>query len=203
MNALLHSSHLSKRVCVNSMFGKSLMISIPFTILSSCSYAPSHTVFCDEKKKKDQNSINDSNSKDPFEMIKEAFTSKVDLDHIATTIGTHVQQSVDSGVPTHISYGFICGYSSGYALKKVGKVAGILFGLGFITLQSLQYTGYIEIDHNQLKKDVEKALDLDKHGTLNGSDAKVGFDKILEVLQYNVPGTGGFVAGFLGGLRSG
>ena len=78
-----------------------------------------------------------------------------------------------------------------------------MFGLGFITLQSLQYSGYIEIDHTQLKKDVERALDLDKNGKLDGSDGKVGLDKVLEVLQYNVPGTGGFVAGFLGGLRSG
>lgn len=205
MISLLQTSRLLKRTTFNSTFGNSLIVSIPFTILS-CSWSlPTVTAYCDEKKNKDQ--INDKNNtknpKDIYEMIKVAVTSNVDLDNLATSMGTRVQHAIDSGIPTHISYGFICGYSSGYALKKVGKIAGVVFGLGFVTLQSLQYSGYIEIDHTQLKKDVERALDLDKNGKLDGSDGKVGLDKVLEVLQYNVPGTGGFVAGFLGGLRSG
>lgn len=183
-----------------------MIVSIPFFTILSCWSLPTVTAFCDEKKQKDPILNDKNNTKDPkdiYEMIKAAVTSNVDLDTLAASMGTHVQHAIDSGVPTHISYGFICGYSSGYALKKVGKVAGIVFGLGFITLQSLQYSGYIEIDHTQLKKDVERALDLDKNGKLDGSDGKVGLDKVLQVLQYNVPGTGGFVAGFLGGLRSG
>jgi hypothetical protein len=47
---------------------------------------------------------------------------------IASVAGEKVQEAVDSGVPTQLSYGFVCGYCSGYALKKAGKVAAIVFG---------------------------------------------------------------------------
>jgi uncharacterized membrane protein (Fun14 family) len=46
---------------------------------------------------------------------------------IHTTI-LKVQAAVDSGVPTQLSYGFISGYCSGFALKKVGKVTAAVFG---------------------------------------------------------------------------
>lgn len=39
-----------------------------------------------------------------------------------------MQAAVETGIPMHLSYGFICGYCSGYTLKKVGKVAAGIFG---------------------------------------------------------------------------
>lgn len=47
---------------------------------------------------------------------------------VATTIGEKVQTAVDTGIPTQLSYGFVCGYASGYALKKVGRVGAIIGG---------------------------------------------------------------------------
>jgi FUN14 domain-containing protein 1 len=76
-------------------------------------------------------------------------------------------------------------------------------GMGFVTLQTLQYSGYIQVDHRKLRTDVEKMLDLDKDGTIDHKDATVVYNKLLTILQYNMPGGGGFVAGFVGGLRSG
>jgi hypothetical protein len=49
-------------------------------------------------------------------------------DQLASTTGGKLQEAVDSGVPTQVSYGFVCGYCSGYAAKKAGKVAAIVFG---------------------------------------------------------------------------
>jgi hypothetical protein len=76
-------------------------------------------------------------------------------------------------------------------------------GMGFVALQTLQYSGYIQVDHGKLRKDVESMFDLDKDGQLDHDDAQVAYAKILSVLQYNMPAGGGFGAGFLGGLRSG
>ena len=39
-----------------------------------------------------------------------------------------VQTAVDTGIPTQLSYGFICGYCSGLALKKAGRAAAVVFG---------------------------------------------------------------------------
>ena len=70
-------------------------------------------------------------------------------------------------------------------------------------LQTLSYMGYVEVNHNQLKKDVESMLDLNKDGKVDQEDAKAGYDKIMEVVAFGLPAGGGFGAGFIGGLRSG
>jgi hypothetical protein len=45
--------------------------------------------------------------------------------------------------------------------------------------------------------------DLNKDGKIDREDGKIAKTKILQVLQFNMPAGGGFVAGFLGGLRTG
>jgi uncharacterized membrane protein (Fun14 family) len=50
-----------------------------------------------------------------------------------------VQGAVDSGVPTQLSYGFLSGYCSGIALKKIGRGAAVVFGTFiFIALLSIK-----------------------------------------------------------------
>jgi uncharacterized membrane protein (Fun14 family) len=40
-------------------------------------------------------------------------------------------------------------------------------GLGFMGLQTLAYKGYIHIDHDRMKKDMEAAMDLNKDGKVS------------------------------------
>jgi uncharacterized membrane protein (Fun14 family) len=75
--------------------------------------------------------------------------------------------------------------------------------MGFVVLQSLQYSGYVQVDHGKLRKDMERILDLDQDGKVGQDDVKIGYDKIMKILEYNLPAGSGFAAGFLGGLRSG
>lgn len=49
-------------------------------------------------------------------------------DSLAATAGGKMQSAVDSGIPTQLSYGFVSGYCSGMALKKVGRLAAGVFG---------------------------------------------------------------------------
>jgi len=58
-----------------------------------------------------------------------------------------------------LSFGAIMGYTSGYATKKVGKVAAFVVGAGFIFLQSLAVAGYIEIDWMKIKDSAIKKCD--------------------------------------------
>ena len=44
------------------------------------------------------------------------------------TINVKIQNAYDTGIPSQLSYGFVCGYCSGYALKVVGKGAAVVFG---------------------------------------------------------------------------
>lgn len=122
---------------------------------------------------------------------------------IAIMTGNRVQTAIDTGVPTQVSYGFVSGYCSGFALKKVGRaVAGVL-GLGFLVLQTLSYQGYVTVDHNRLKKEVEGYLDFNKDGKIDQADGEIATKKVMEVLQFNLPAGSGFGVGFIGGLRSG
>ena len=38
------------------------------------------------------------------------------------------QNAMEADAPVKLSYGFICGFSSGFAMKKVGKVAAVTIG---------------------------------------------------------------------------
>ena len=84
-----------------------------------------------------------------------------------------------------LTYGFIAGWCSGMALKKVGQVAATVLGLGFVSLQTLQYYGYIEISHDKFKSTVEDALDLNNDGKVDKSDIQASFDRLMGVLTYN------------------
>lgn len=50
------------------------------------------------------------------------------MDQVSAEAGKSVQGAIDSGYPTQLSYGFVMGYCSGYALKKAGKVAAVILG---------------------------------------------------------------------------
>ena len=170
---------------------KSIALSTTFTASTSA------IAFCQGK-----NQGNDDND-DILSKIKSTITSSIDLDAIGKSVGEKVNDAIATGVPTDISYGFVCGFSSGFALKKVGKVASIVFGLGFATLQTLSYAGYIDVDHTQLQKDVERVMDFNKDGKVDGKDGEHAMGKVMEVLQFGMTGGAGFAAGFVGGFRSG
>ena len=105
-------------------------------------------------------------------------------------------------MPTQLTYGFVAGYCSGMALKRIGQTAATVLGVGFVTLQTLSYYGYIEISHNKFKTTIENMLDLNKDGKVDKSDLQQSYDRIMGVLTYNLPSGAGFVGGFWGGIRS-
>lgn len=78
-----------------------------------------------------------------------------------------------------------------------------VLGLGFVTLQTLSYYGYVKVDHGQLQKDFHLLLDRNKDGQVDADDGRLIYNDVLKVLQFNIPAGGGFVAGFVGGFRSG
>jgi|EP00979_Chaetoceros_neogracilis_P004187 uncharacterized membrane protein (Fun14 family) len=184
------------RVITAQIFNKkSIMKSIALSTALTTSTS-SAIAFCQGKKNEDE---------DILSKIKSTITSSVniDLDSVGKTVGEKVNDAIATGVPTDISYGFVCGFSSGFAFKKVGKVASIVFGLGFGALQTLSYAGYIDVDHTQLQKDVERVMDLNRDGKVDGKDGENAMNKVMEVLQFGMPGGAGFIAGFIGGFRSG
>ena len=70
-------------------------------------------------------------------------------------------------------------------------------GLGFISLQTLSFYGYVKVDHGQMQKDFNDLLDFNKDGSIDRADGEVAYNKLLKVLQFNLPAGGGFAVEFV------
>merc|ERR1719343_1388576 len=83
-------------------------------------------------------------------------------------------------MPGQISYGFVCGFCSGYALKKAGRTAAFLFGTGFILSQGLSYTGYINVNYERLHKDISDMMDVNDDGKVDEQDVKIMYENVWD-----------------------
>jgi len=181
----------------------STLLSLGAYFVAVVNHNTSTATFCEgtNEKAKQENNPN-TNSSDNNHILPDNIINQLDV--MAQTVGKSIQEAINTGIPTEISYGFVCGYSSGYALKKVGKMVSIAFGLSFALLQSLAYAGYIQLNHEALKRDImDKYLDLNHDGKVDEQDLKLLYNKALQILTFNIPGGAGFATGFIGGLRAG
>lgn len=103
-----------------------------------------------------------------------------------------------------IGLGSAMGFCSGYALKKIGKVAAFGIGTAFILVQVGRYYGVIgDIDWSQVEERMHRVLDADGDGRFTMKDAEMHYNKVVSVLSYNIPSSASFGAAFLVGLRYG
>ena len=93
---------------------------------------------------------------------------------------------------TQLGVGGVAGLCSGYALKKLGKIAAFIIGIFFLALQLLAYYGIISINYSAF---VDWA---------NGLFAQVGvLEGVFGTIVGNLPFAGGFLAGFAIGVKIG
>lgn len=89
----------------------------------------------------------------------------------------------------------------GFTMKKISKILAFIGGLGFMGLQYASYNGYIEVDYSGIEKDLARRLTNGKHKAMDEIAAKEQWDKVMDVIGYNMPAGGGFTAGVMMGLR--
>jgi uncharacterized membrane protein (Fun14 family) len=87
--------------------------------------------------------------------------------------------------------GGLAGWAVGFTLKKVAKLAALVLGIGFISIQYLAYNSYITIDWERIKK------------TVPDEQLEQSASSLMSVLTYNLPFAGSFVVGFWMGFRKG
>ena len=120
-----------------------------------------------------------------------------------------------------LSIGSVCGFCSGYALKKVGKTAAFIFGIGFISLQAVRivqqsqhitHTPLISnfsspasplIDWVKAENEMIKIFDVDRDGKVSLNDIHTLTLKIVSSLSLGVPSSSAFAAAFILGIRWG
>jgi len=94
-----------------------------------------------------------------------------------------------------LSFGMLAGFTAGYALSKIGKLAALLLGLLFISIQILAYLGVLEVDWLRIQESLNPLL---RPESLEGA-----WRSLLALLTQNVPFAAAFVPGFILGLRRG
>lgn len=193
------------------------------TSIVSAASTNESTTLCSNSNNSSEDSDEDFLSKITSKINSQSLSNislPTSLDEALATIGSQTQLALNSGIPTNLSYGFFAGYMSGFALKKIGRVASLTFGVGFVLLQTLAYHGYIDVNHDKLAKEIEGVLDRNGDGVVDGEDLKGVVDELRRVVGFGIEGSeegdggrndqvkaiaggGGFGMGFLGGLRSG
>ncbi|OQR99714.1 hypothetical protein ACHHYP_04872 [Achlya hypogyna] len=114
-----------------------------------------------------------------------------------------VNDFLASGQGGQISWGFMMGACSGFALKKVSKVGAVMIGCAFMAMQTASYYGYLDVNYKKLERDITDMLDFNKDGKFDSKDIEAMYKKMMNVLEFSLPAGSGYAAGFLIGFRSG
>mmetsp|Transcript_19351 Transcript_19351/g.28617 ORF Transcript_19351/g.28617 Transcript_19351/m.28617 type:complete len:201 (+) Transcript_19351:114-716(+) len=102
-----------------------------------------------------------------------------------------------------LGFGGIAGFMSGYAFKKVGKIAAFCVGTGFMAVQFANYYGYTNLNWVSVQKKAIDSFDLDGDGKFDKEDVKIMWKRMRKVLKANLPSGGSFGGGFALGFYMG
>ncbi|KAF9330864.1 hypothetical protein BG006_006216 [Podila minutissima] len=102
-----------------------------------------------------------------------------------------------------LTFGAAMGLCSGYLFKKLGKMMMLVVGLGFVWLQLLASSGYIQVNWVKVEHKFKQQFDLDNDGKVTLNDAKHGFRAIIELLTRNFQFKSTFAGGFFLGFKYG
>ncbi|KAG0038672.1 hypothetical protein BGZ82_011251 [Podila clonocystis] len=102
-----------------------------------------------------------------------------------------------------LTFGAAMGLCSGYLFKKLGKMMMLVVGLGFVWLQLLASSGYIQVNWVKVEHKFKQQFDLDNDGKVTMNDAKHGFRAIIELLTRNFQFKSTFAGGFFLGFKYG
>lgn len=87
--------------------------------------------------------------------------------------------------------GGIAGWAVGFTLKKFAKMAALVVGVAFISLQLLAFNKFITIDWEAIKSAVPDES-IEQSAT-----------SVMQIITYNLPFAGSFLVGFWLGFRKG
>lgn len=110
-----------------------------------------------------------------------------------------------------LTFGGASGLAAGVACKKIGKAVAVGVGGLYCLFQVAASYGYITVNWKKVEKDVMTAIDTNGDGKVDEKDVGVWMQKALSVLSNEEDkgiatknsATGGFLGGFLYGLRLG
>lgn len=100
-----------------------------------------------------------------------------------------------SGPLTGLGFGGVAGFIVGFTAKKIAKIVALALGALFIGVQLLAYYGLVDVHWEAVQTGAEELW--------QGQQGVTLAQRAWQVISYNLPFGGGFVAGFALGIRRG
>ena len=116
--------------------------------------------------------------------------NKIDLD--TSEVDTFISNSLFVKIIAMLGFGGICGFVTGFAVKKVARIFAVILGVIFIVIQFFAFKGWIVVDWNQ----IAQSSDL-----FTGEGASRFMKSLLNVLTTNLPFGSSFLIGFFMGVK--
>ena len=134
------------------------------------------TVLCEPNK---ENNWIDQFAKKGKEALQSASKFTEGDEDLTAKASVMINDYFASGAPGKISYGFLMGYSSGFFVKKASRFVAFAVGGVFALVQALAYNGYVIVNHDKMKTDVERMMDQNNDGVIDSKDFRILFDKVM------------------------
>ena len=183
----------------------------------------------------DNESIQNGGTRSSVNTLNNQFSSSSSSSSTPSSFSSSTPLSVSpfsKDLGLQLSLGSVCGFCSGYALKKVGKTAAFIFGIGFISLQTVRiiqqsqqstHTPFISnqlpslpssssstttttpplIDWVKVENEMIKLFDIDGDGIISLNDMHTLTSRLVSSLSLGIPSTSAFAAAFFLGIRWG
>ncbi|GMH44057.1 hypothetical protein BSKO_11991 [Bryopsis sp. KO-2023] len=109
----------------------------------------------------------------------------------------------DTYGPTITTLGFsgLVGVACAGALKVVGKSVAFTIGLLFVAIQLLKSSGMIEVNWGKVQNKLGTKFDVTGDKKFDDKDVKTLMTRFLNVVSDGIPSVGGFMAGFVLGIK--
>jgi uncharacterized membrane protein (Fun14 family) len=184
----------------------------------------------------DNESIQNGGTRSSVNTLNNQFSSSSSSSSTPSSFSSSTPLSVSpfsKDLGLQLSLGSVCGFCSGYALKKVGKTAAFIFGIGFISLQTVRIIQQSQqstntplisnqllpslpssssttttttpplIDWVKVENAMIKIFDIDGDGKVSLNDIRTLTSRLVSSLSLGIPSTSAFAAAFFLGIRWG
>ena len=109
-----------------------------------------------------------------------------------TEVNSFISNSFFVKIIAMLGFGGLCGFVTGFALKKVARIFAVILGVIFIVIQFFAFKGWISVDWDQ----IAKSTDL-----FTGEGASRVMKSLLNVLTTNLPFGSSFLVGLFMGVK--
>lgn len=91
-----------------------------------------------------------------------------------------------------LGFGGVCGFVTGFALKKIARIFAVILGVIFIVIQLFAFKGWISVDWNAIANSTD---------IFSGEGMSAFMKKLIHVLRYNLPFGSSFILGLFMGIK--